>query len=358
MTSQCPLCRAGSLQPFQIFLQRAMRSDGLIVDEPLAKDNCNACGALVGRNTQPKAPYRRTEGLASSEIARHARIAQGLRDEILRRGIGGPILELGAASFQTALHLAKDLPDWPIVAVEPEPEHVPNTANVEIHVGTLADLHQPRSFGLVYSNHVLEHVPDTRDFLRQIAEVLAPDGTALLSCPSGLLPSHELLFADHLYHFTPRALAVAARDVGLALIDHIPTPWEPLSRLFILGHRRVELPDAPDNLTPQRRAYFAAWEGAEEALLASLHNELILFGAGEFSQLIRAYLPRIYQRVTIITLDDPKGARHFDKPILPLSQLDLRGRTVLLGTHPASASAVAARLSALGAAHVTSLPLP
>jgi SAM-dependent methyltransferase len=354
----CPLCRQADLAPLPLYLPQAMRSDGLILPEPLRKDACPACGALIGRNTQPVHPYKRSDGQGAGDIARHARVAQGLAAQMARLDVRGPVLEVGAASFQTALHLARAYPDLRIVAVEPEPESLPDTTGIEVHLAPFEHLHWQETFGLIYSNHVMEHVPDTRALLAGIAQVLARDGVALISCPSGLVPSHELLFLDHLYHFTPHAVAVAAQDVGLALVESLPTPWEPLSRLFVLRHGQARLPAAAPDLTPARRSYLAAWEQAEEALLPQLGDAPILFGAGEFSQLIRAYLPRVYDRINRITVDQLVGIRAFDKPVAPLSELDLRGRVMVLGVHPANTAALRARLAGFGAERVLTVPLP
>lgn len=355
MTDTCPLCRAAPLETLEIGLPAAMRSDGLILPERLCKRSCPACGALIGCNSALPAAYRRSDGQAPQERARHARIAEGLAAQIARLKADGPILEIGAASFETALQLARLLPDAPITAVEPAPEHLPRTDAIRIHAGPLETLVPDAPFRLIYSNHVLEHVPDTRAFLAASAGLLAPDGVSLVACPNGLIPGHELLFADHLYHFTPRALACAAQDAGLALVESLPAPWEPLSLLHILvpaATAQPAMPDAPPGLTAPRRAYLEIWETAEARLLPILGTAPILFGAGEFSQLIRAYLPRVYDRIAAITLDDPTGARDFDRPVLPLAELDLRGRVVLAGVHPASVAPVSARLLALGAAKV------
>ena len=356
--TRCPLCLAEGLRPLPIALPAAMRSDGLILDEPLAKLSCDGCGALIGANSQPSDPYRRSDGQAPGDIARHARVAEGVAAQIARLGLRGPVLEVGAASFQTARHLAAALPGWRIVAVEPQPETPPEVPGVEVHVAPFESLSFDAPFGVIYSNHVLEHVPDTRAFLGRIADALAPDGVALLSCPCGLVPSHELLFSDHLYHFTPRAVAVAAQDAGLGLDESLPTPWEPLSRLFVLRRQSRPIPPPPPDLTAARRACLAAWEGAEARLLTQLGAEPVLFGAGEFSQLIRAYLPGVHARIAAITLDDPRGARAFDKPVVPLAGMDLRGRTVLAGVHPASVPALRRRLLERGAAAVLAVTLP
>lgn len=353
----CPLCGSEGLTALPVHLGRAMRSDGLVLEEPLRKLSCPGCGALIGRNTDTGSAYFRSNGQSRAEIGRHERVAEGLQTLIRQLGVPGPVLEVGAANFQTAMALARRLPDRRVTALEPSPEKIPDTPGIDVHIGTLDTLDQGLRFAVIYANHVLEHIPDPTDFLRRIEERLSPGGVALIICPSALIPSHELLFSDHLFHFTPRALACAAKAAGLGLAQDMPAPWEALSRLFVLDRSESPLPPAPPDLTGARRSYLGFWERAEEDLLSRMDGDIVLFGAGEFSQLIRAYLPRVFARVSLITLDDIVGARDFDRPTVPLASLDLAGRTVLAGVHPASLAPVSERLRSLGAACVLSVTL-
>jgi SAM-dependent methyltransferase len=263
---------------------------------------------------------------------------------------------LGAANFQTALNLAEALPDVQITALEPSPESVPQSPRLNIQIGTLENAAFSTSFSLVYANHVLEHIGDPKQFLAQIAAVLASDGHVLLSCPCGLLPSHELLFSDHLYHFTPPAMAAAAAGSGLWLSSSKPTPWEPFSRLFHFTKRPAPapMPIQIAALTAERSRYFAQWAQADDRLCATTSDSPILFGGGEFSQLIRAYLPKLWTKISCIIVDELQGLRDFDKPVLRSSDVDLTGRDIVVGLHPASSQAVAKRLLHLGASSALS----
>ena len=195
-------------------------------------------------------------------------------------------------------------------------------------------------------------MPQPHEFLKQVEAVLAPNGFALLSCPNGLVPSHELLFSDHLYHFTPAALAAAAQGTGLWLQEFKSTPWEPLSILFTLSKARGLSPAPPEDMTHRRLSYFRHWATVEQNLPPALGKAPVLFGAGEFSQLIRAYLPRVWDRIDCIIVDDLKGVREFSKPVLRTSDFDLIDRVVLLGVNPASAKALSQRLIHSGAKKV------
>jgi SAM-dependent methyltransferase len=355
--TRCPLCNEAELRPLPIGLTRSMRSDGLILEEPLRKLACQACGALIGANSSPERPYRRSNGKAPSDIARHARVAEGIKAQIKRLGLSGPVLEIGAASFETAIHLAALSPEMRVVAIEPEPESVPPQTTIEIHLGAFDDYAVSEPFGTIYSNHVLEHVPNTHAFLMRISRTLAPEGVALLVTPCGLMPSHELLFSDHLYHFTPRSVAVAAARANLALLESMPCPWEPLSRLFVIGRGSESIPEPPNDLTGARLSYISAWVDAEAQLLPVLGEAPLLFGAGEFSQLIRAYLPSVFDRIEAIIVDDLSGTRAFDLPMLQLSTTSLRDRTILLGVRPESVPVLRERLYGLGARRLLTVPL-
>lgn len=349
---QCPLCSAQAVERFPTGLSRAMRSDGIILNEPLLKDACHNCGGLIGCNADPGMPYRRSDGTAPDEIARHEKIGSGLLAEIMALGCSGPILEVGAASFQTALHIANALPDSRVAALEPYPESLPDTDALDIHLVALKDAAFDHRFAVIYANHVMEHVPDPNGFLSQLAKLLEDDGRVILTCPSGLIPSHELLFSDHLFHFTPTAVAAAAAGSGLWLESSKPTPWEPLSQTFILArHPRPGLPPAAD-LWAARKAYLDRWADADDRMADALGDAPILFGAGEFSQLLRAYLPRLWAKIDVIVVDDLKGIRDFDKPVLRTAEVDLSGREVVLGLHPRSCATLTRRLLACGVGRV------
>ena len=156
--STCPLCREESLSPLPLEFLTAMRSDGLVLNEPLRKDSCSKCGVLIGRNTDPGYPYKRTDGTGPQDLRRHTCIANGILREIEALSLAGPILEVGAANFQTALHLARALPDIAITALEPYPENVPSTNEITIFTSPLGEAPVVGEFTLVYANHVLARI--------------------------------------------------------------------------------------------------------------------------------------------------------------------------------------------------------
>jgi len=68
------------------------------------------------------------------------------------------------------------------------------------------------SVDTVLSTEVLEHLPEPRNCMREMARILKPGGTLLLTVPFQQ-PLHELPW--DFYRFTPSALRELARDAGL-----------------------------------------------------------------------------------------------------------------------------------------------
>ena len=65
------------------------------------------------------------------------------------------------------------------------------------------------AFDAVASIEVIEHLPDTERFLKEVHRALADGGTFILTTPSNLIfeDNTDLLYKDqHLYGFTPRGL--------------------------------------------------------------------------------------------------------------------------------------------------------
>lgn len=86
---------------------------------------------------------------------------------------------------------------------------------VDVRIGELPDLELPRThFDVVTMFHVLEHLPDPKEYLDSIQRLLSKNGLLVIEVPSfntfgfALLGRRDLCFdyPHHLSFFTPRAL--------------------------------------------------------------------------------------------------------------------------------------------------------
>jgi len=111
----------------------------------------------------------------------------------------------------------------PITAVGLEPwtpwrtraEH----RGLEVMPVTLETWADDRRFDVVLDCDVLQHLKDPREHLRNVAKRLNPGGVAMIEVPN-LLGVHgdlqrDVLQPAHMLSFTPRALTMACRQVGL-----------------------------------------------------------------------------------------------------------------------------------------------
>lgn len=353
----CSVCGGATTELIDVGMPNSMRSDGLVIREPLKKYHCFSCGCLIGRNFQPFVPYFRSNGSSVFDLIRHRAVANGIAKLIETLGLGNAVkvLEVGAASFQTSLQLKETNNNLAITAVEPSPECQPHCNSINIVIADFLSHQFDEKFDVIFSNQVIEHVSDTRAFLTRCSHNLKDDGFILVCCPTSTVASNELLFSDHFFHFTPAAIAQCCSGSGLTLINNFVSSWDPLTHVYVMRKTSANLQLNENEIPAQalfddRVRLFSDWSAQEHLIEERIDSgkTLLLYGAGEFSQLIRAYLPRIYSRVEVIILDNITGAREFDKPVIKASDSKIGGQQVLIGTHPATREAVKNKLLALG----------
>jgi SAM-dependent methyltransferase len=146
----------------------------------------------------------------------------------------GRLLEVGCATGLLLKRAGER--GWRAVGVELSPDAVAHARalGLDVRQGTLSDAALPGdSFDIVYLGDVLEHVPDCRATLAEVARVLAPGGRAVVRGP---ITTHSLArrvglavhgaFGGcivlreppyHLWEFRPASLERLARAVGLAV---------------------------------------------------------------------------------------------------------------------------------------------
>ena len=169
---------------------------------------------------------------------------RALLDAFERLGPPGRLLEVGCASGWLLKHAAAR--GWKAVGVEPSTAAAAfaRSLGVEVFHGDIqaAGL-AAASFDLVYMGDVLEHVPDCRATLTEVARVLAPAGHLYLRGPitthslarslalglSGALRRDIVLREPpyHLWEFTPSPLRRLVSACGLEVVSLVESKIPP-----------------------------------------------------------------------------------------------------------------------------------
>ncbi len=159
----------------------------------------------------------------------------GLLEAFEALGPGRRLLEVGCAGGWLLKHAAER--GWRPRGVELSAEAVARARALGLDVvhGEVAAARFPEAgFDLVYMGDVLEHVPDCRVTLAEVARVLGPGGHLYLRGPitthslarrlalaAFALAGRAIVLREppyHLWEFTPRSLARLTRAVGLEVV--------------------------------------------------------------------------------------------------------------------------------------------
>ena len=239
---RCLVCGGGDLTRLPV------RYEHEGVEYPLAA--CLGCGIRFLR-VQPvgealaalyaPAYFDRAFRCGRVEAASHDEAAfvaenRGLVDSFERLRKPGRLLEVGSSMGWLLKHAAER--GWRAQGVELSEAAVAHARGLglEVFQGELEAAGLPAAaFDLVYLGDVLEHVPDCRAVMAEIARVLAPGGHLVLRGPITThsiarrlgMAGYELLGRDivlreppyHLWEFTPRTLASLVARVGLHLVS-------------------------------------------------------------------------------------------------------------------------------------------
>ncbi|MCC7146650.1 MAG: class I SAM-dependent methyltransferase [Phycisphaeraceae bacterium] len=200
---------------------------GLVMTNPMPTDE--ALGEFYKKHYRKY--YRKLERPDVSYIQRYALhrraiytvkflAAQGLLGHENGQGAGTRVLDVGCGEGSILREIRLQKEKCQAYGVE---VYEPFARFTEEYAGcpTYRDLRDvPRSpgelFDLVILSHVLEHILEPVDFLKQLAELLRPGGKIFIDVPD-VCRYHWLadLHLAHVYHFSPRTLAAVCRAADL-----------------------------------------------------------------------------------------------------------------------------------------------
>jgi len=195
---------------------------------------CRGCG-LVYQNPQPvfeDLRHRYAEDYFRYELENEANFFQlmllGLADVGFERRAaafapGGRFLDVGCATGMLLEHMRGR--GWEVRGVDlcrQSVEYARRRRELEVFAGTLFEAaFPPESFAVVHFSHLLEHIPEPREFLLEVRRILAPGGLAIITTPnvSGLQARlfgkrWRSAIADHLILFSKKTLGALLGQTG------------------------------------------------------------------------------------------------------------------------------------------------
>jgi 2-polyprenyl-3-methyl-5-hydroxy-6-metoxy-1,4-benzoquinol methylase len=224
---------------------------------------------------QPITP--RIRSYERDQLAANVRRLHELTDG--RRGTDRPVrfLDIGCGSG-ASVRAAVDL-GWEAIGIDIDPLLVRKgrqELQVDLRCMQILDADVPAGhFDFIKLRDVVEHLPNPRDVLARVAELLVEDGLALIVTPNegGLATRLRLLLGrprtlvatvpppHHLHSFGPSTLAATLRKAGLE--PHLIFTTTPSDRDYVTSHN-VERVAAHSHLRP------AWWIGRQLGMGAML----------------------------------------------------------------------------------------
>jgi SAM-dependent methyltransferase len=221
----CPACGTESFRYFELGegnrLRRCTACDTVSVEDYADPSEVYVDGYMFGEAGPFGLDVRAPD--FQRYLLRVARRRMELIEQA-RRLPAGSLLDVGSGTGEVLLTARER--GWQVQGVEPErtAAAMARERGLPVAIGSLEESGLPqRSYDVVSAFHVLEHIPDSRSFLRTMARWARPGGYVVIEVPnfasvqrrrlaerwSGLRPR------EHLVHFTPATLRATFAAAGI-----------------------------------------------------------------------------------------------------------------------------------------------
>jgi len=128
----------------------------------------------------------------------------------------GTLLDIGCGNGSFLHAFRQAYPHWQMIGAELDDrnravvESMPGV--IKLHTGSLEQLSE--RFDLIVMIHALEHIPEPREFLVRLDDLLEPSGSLLIEVPDLETSPFDILIADHCTHFSKKTLRCAVVSAG------------------------------------------------------------------------------------------------------------------------------------------------
>jgi SAM-dependent methyltransferase len=361
MSQQCYLCHSLSMRAFEpLGVQLSVTTDGQFIRLPLLKAQCTECGLVQTAQPfdkifshfsyQDNYAFYDRPNMRAFDAPRYRQYAQWVAGGFPEELANYSVLEVGCGAAWVLENLRMIHPEIQVRGIEPSlsASQAAKAAGIDI---VQAEAHDPGlhamhgQFDFVYSINVIEHTPDPVAFLRAMAKFVRPEGVVCVICPYGDLVNMDVLFLDHLYTIRKANLCHMFEIAGLKPEwSRGPTGFNEFQRVTgRLSDEAISIAAyaCPATLFEMRDAHIQQWKALDGLLWERLekHSEILCFGAGEISDLMKALAPHTWEKIVGHVVDPVEPARrntaYRGKPLFYMDDPRLkRYDTALLGVKP------------------------
>jgi 2-polyprenyl-3-methyl-5-hydroxy-6-metoxy-1,4-benzoquinol methylase len=157
----------------------------------------------------------------------------------------GHLLEVGCGSGRMLAGMATR--GWRVTGIDFDEQAVTNAKNkgLDVYHGVLSSQNfRENSFDAIVMSHVIEHVPEPRELLRECFRVLKPGGTLVVITPNVQGRLHKAFKESwrglepprHLHLFSPAALSRLIVDAGFAAAVKLETTVRDVAGLWAASY--------------------------------------------------------------------------------------------------------------------------
>lgn len=304
---------------------RSMTSDQRITGRALYKIRCNTCGLIREGNdfsyadldTNYRIDYTLNKHdktqehqffISGRQIPRSRFIAEWISDTLAAAGVVFPAaaFEIGAGEGLVMKQLQQLFPETVFAGCELSQGAVDmaREAGLQMQCGGTETI--TRSYPLIYSFGVIEHVPSPTLFLQEIAAQVEEGGYVLIGQPIQDVEGYDIFFSDHLHHFHSAHIPFFAAKAGLVQLTDFRSDFLPNFTMHLL-QRRADTQPLPVTFipTPAVDATLLHWHNAFARIKALPVDgkHYAIFGVGEIATLLFA-LGGLGDLPLLVALDD------------------------------------------------------
>jgi 2-polyprenyl-3-methyl-5-hydroxy-6-metoxy-1,4-benzoquinol methylase len=134
----------------------------------------------------------------------------------------GSFLDIGTGSGHLLKEFSKMLNGWKLSGHDvssTNEQMVRNNGAAEFYSGSLEKITE--NFDLIVLNHVLEHVTEPNKVLKQVWNLLKPDGILVVIVPTYKVTFTDFYFMEHCSHFSQKTLNIAASLSGFKVLHNL-----------------------------------------------------------------------------------------------------------------------------------------